>query len=87
MRPRYTLAAAAKLPGMTIPALMVWATEDRFFPNEDAHELARLIPDARVEEVSDSLAFVSEDQPERVAELVGGFIAERPLGAAGVRAA
>src|SRR3954470_10817873 len=60
MRSRYTVAAAQKLPALKIPALIVWATEDRFFPNEDGRELARLIPDARFEEVSDSYAFVSE---------------------------
>jgi pimeloyl-ACP methyl ester carboxylesterase len=87
MSSRYTRAAAAKLPGLEIPALMIWATEDRFFPNEDARELARLIPDARLEEIADSYAFVSEDQPERVAELIAGLIAERPLARAGAKAA
>jgi pimeloyl-ACP methyl ester carboxylesterase len=87
MSSRYTLAAAAKLPGLKIPALMVWAVEDPFFPNEDAHKLAGLIPEARVEELTDSLAFVSEDRPERVAELIGGFIAERPLAKTAVNAA
>jgi pimeloyl-ACP methyl ester carboxylesterase len=77
-RSRYTRAAADKLPALRAPALLVWATEDKFFPNEHAHKLAELIPDARVEEVHRSLAFSSEDQPERVAELIGGFIADRP---------
>jgi pimeloyl-ACP methyl ester carboxylesterase len=88
MRPRYTQAAADKLPALTIPALMVWATEDPFFPNEHAHELARLIPDARVEEVRDSYAFVSEDQPDLLADLIARFMTERPVGsAAAARAA
>jgi len=63
------------------PALMVWAPEDAFFPNEHAHRLAKIIPDARVEEIRKSKAFVSEDQPERTAEVIAGFMAERPLGA------
>jgi pimeloyl-ACP methyl ester carboxylesterase len=87
MRSRYTMAAAEKLPGLTIPALMLWATDDKFFPSKHAHELARLIPDARVEEISDSYAFVSEDQPERVAESIARLIAERPRSRAGAHAA
>jgi hypothetical protein len=31
--------------------------------------------------IGDSMAFVSEDQPERTAEAIGSFMAERPLGA------
>ena len=55
---------------------MAWAPEDRFFPLDHAHRLAGLFPDARVEEIPDSWTFVPEDQPERVAELVGGFAAQ-----------
>lgn len=82
LRSRYTREAAEKLPALRAPALMVWAPEDRFFPNEHAQRLAELIPDARVVEVRDSYAFVSEDQPERTAEAIGSFLADRPLGAA-----
>ena len=32
-----------------------------------------IIPDARVVPIEDSRTFVSEDQPEALAELVGGF--------------
>jgi pimeloyl-ACP methyl ester carboxylesterase len=81
MRSSYTQEAARKLTGVTAPALIVWATKDPFFPNEHAYRLAELIPDARVEEVADSYAFVSEDQPERTAELIAGFMADWPLAA------
>jgi pimeloyl-ACP methyl ester carboxylesterase len=77
-RPRYTRAAAEKLPHLEAPALIVWATKDRFFPNDHAYKLAELIPDARVVEVRDSYAFVSEDQPERTAEAIAEFMAARP---------
>ena len=79
-RSRYTKAAAAKLPDLRVPALMVWAPEDMFFPNEHAHQLADLIPDARVVEIPDSYAFVSEDQPERTAEAIAEFMAAKPVG-------
>jgi pimeloyl-ACP methyl ester carboxylesterase len=72
---RYTLEAAEKLRGFDRPVLIAWATEDRVFPLEHARKLAELLPDARVEEVPDSYTFVSEDQPELVAKLVGEFAA------------
>ena len=83
LRPRYTEEAAKKLERFDKPTLMVWAPEDRFFPTEHAHRLARLIPDARVVEIRDSLTFVSEDQPERTAAAIGEFLAARPLEKAG----
>jgi pimeloyl-ACP methyl ester carboxylesterase len=76
MRSRYTQRAAEKLPDVRVPALLVWADGAPFFPNKHAYRLADLIPDARVELVEDSYAFVSEDQPDRTAELIGSFVAE-----------
>lgn len=80
VRSRYTQRAAEKLPNLEAPALLVWATKDPFFPNEHAHQLADLIPDARVVELDDSYAFVSEDQPERTADAIGEFMAAKPVG-------
>jgi pimeloyl-ACP methyl ester carboxylesterase len=72
---RFTLEAAERLRGFDRPVLIAWAPEDRFFPLAHARKLAELLPDARVEEVPDSYTFVSEDQPELVARLVGEFAA------------
>jgi pimeloyl-ACP methyl ester carboxylesterase len=55
------------------PVLLAWAREDPFFPVEHAHRLAAIFPDAKVVEIDDARAFVSWDQPDRVAELVGEF--------------
>ena len=79
LRSRYTEEAAEKLPQLAAPALMVWAPEDRFFPNAHAKRLAELIPDGDVVWIENSRAFVSEDQPERTAEAIGRFMAERPI--------
>ncbi|MEA2470071.1 MAG: hypothetical protein QOE38_1070 [Thermoleophilaceae bacterium] len=70
---RFTIAAAQKLGNFPGPVLLAWAPEDKFFPLEHARRLAGLFPDARVEEVPDSYTFVSEDQPELIARLVGDF--------------
>ena len=71
---RYTREAAEQLGSFKRPVLIVWATEDKVFPVEHAHRLAGLLPDARVEEVADSYSFVPEDQPERLVELIRGFV-------------
>jgi pimeloyl-ACP methyl ester carboxylesterase len=84
INPRYTNEAAERLRDFDRPVLLAWAPEDRFFPFEHARRLAELLPDARIEEIPDSYTFASEDQPERVAELVGEFAA---AGRAGQRAA
>ena len=73
---RYTLAVAPKLTRFDRPALIVWANEDKVFPVEHAHRLAELLPKARLETIDDSLSFVPEDQPERLAELIDEFVRE-----------
>jgi pimeloyl-ACP methyl ester carboxylesterase len=83
LRSRYTQEAAEKLGQVDAPVLLVWAPDDPFFPDEHAKRLAELFPDAQIEWIEDSKAFVSEDQPERTAEAISGFMAERKLGAAG----
>jgi pimeloyl-ACP methyl ester carboxylesterase len=75
---RYTSEAATRLSEFDRPVLLAWAPEDRFFPLEHARRLADLFPDARVEEVDDSWTFVPEDQPEKLAEMVGAFAAAAP---------
>jgi pimeloyl-ACP methyl ester carboxylesterase len=76
--PRDTVRAARKLRDLRIPALIVWTEETSpLFPRAHGRRLAAAIPDARHEEVGGSRAFVPEDQPERLAELIRDFV---PLG-------
>ena len=73
--PRHTLRAARKLRSLAFPALIVWTrTPSPVFPKAHGRRLARIIPDARHEEVADALAFLPEDQPERLAELIRDFV-------------
>jgi pimeloyl-ACP methyl ester carboxylesterase len=72
---RYTVEAAGKLREFDGPTMLAWATEDRFFKPKFAERLAADIPGSRLEWISDARTFVSEDQPERLAELIGGFAA------------
>jgi pimeloyl-ACP methyl ester carboxylesterase len=71
--PRYTREAAQALRRFDRPALLAWAREDRFFPVADAQRMADLLPHGRLELIDDSYTFVSEDQPERLAQLVRDF--------------
>ena len=58
-----------------MPALIVWTKlPSPVFPRAHGRRLAEIIPDARYEEVGGGLAFLSEDQPERLAELIEGFV-------------
>ncbi len=70
---RYTLEAATRLREFDGPTMLAWATEDRFFKPKFAERLAADIPGSRLEWIEDARTFVSEDQPERLAELIGEF--------------
>ena len=80
--PKLTREAAAKLPNLSIPVLLAWGADDRFFTLEDARRLDALIPDSLLVEIEGGRTFVSIDRPERVAAEIAGFMAERPLAAA-----
>jgi pimeloyl-ACP methyl ester carboxylesterase len=71
--PKYTFEAAERLREFDRPALLAWAVEDRFFKLSFAELLASTIRGASLEKIEDSYTFVSEDQPERLAELIGEF--------------
>jgi pimeloyl-ACP methyl ester carboxylesterase len=73
---RYTLEAAERLRDFDRPTLIAWAPEDRFFKFRYAEKLADAIPNARLVRIENSRTFVSEDQPERLAEELTSFVTE-----------
>ena len=73
-----TLEAAEKLRHFAGAALLVWSKDDPIFPLADAHRLAALLPNSRVEPITGSRCFVPEDQPELLAEKIGSFLAANP---------
>ncbi len=77
---RLTLDAAAKLGRFERPVLLAWSGEDRFFKISFAERLAAVFPDARLEPIADAWTFLSEDQPEVLAELIAGFVGSHSLG-------
>ena len=76
---RATLEAAEHFPSFRRPVLIVWGEDDRVFPRGDARRLAAAFPDARLVTVPDSRAFVSEDQPARLVELIASVAARPPV--------
>jgi pimeloyl-ACP methyl ester carboxylesterase len=73
---KYTLDAAKKFAEFTKPVLIAWAPEDRIFPWKYAERLAKAFPNARLERIEDSYTFAPEDQPQKVAQLIGAFMKE-----------
>ncbi len=70
----HTMAAIEKLRSYDRPVLIAWSRDDRFF--KDGERLAADIPGARLEWIENARTFSMEDQPERVAELMAGFVRE-----------
>ena len=71
--PRYTEEAAERFPQFDKPVLLAWAREDKVFPFAWAERLATIFPNATLEPIDDSYAFVPEDQPDRLVELIAAF--------------
>lgn len=70
----WTTAATERLREFDRPALVLWAPEDKLMPRDHGRRLADLLPHGRLVEIEDSYTLVSEDQPERVLELLRGFV-------------
>jgi pimeloyl-ACP methyl ester carboxylesterase len=71
---RDTLQAAQRLHDHPLPTLLAWASEDRIFPLRFANRLLSMVPGAQLEQIADSGAFVPEDQPAKLAELIDAFL-------------
>ncbi|MFD4182716.1 alpha/beta fold hydrolase, partial [Rhodococcus sp. NPDC058514] len=70
----HTLEAAQQLRTFTGGALLIWGTDDRVFGLDLGRRLAADIPGARLEILDDCGAFVPLDAPDRVAELIDGWM-------------
>jgi pimeloyl-ACP methyl ester carboxylesterase len=71
-----TIAAAPALKSFGHPALVVWTRNDLFFPLEDGRRLAADL-DAPLQVLDDTRTFIPLDQPDRLANLIESFVAER----------
>ena len=73
--PALLLDNSAALRAFSRPVLIAWSPDDPFFPLDHGRRLATIFPDARLVEVPGSRAFMSQDQPERLAALIGELAA------------
>jgi pimeloyl-ACP methyl ester carboxylesterase len=63
------------MPGIGVPTLLVWGSEDSETPLSAAREIERLIPDAGLVVLDGAGHFSYLDQPARFARIVSHFIA------------
>lgn len=73
MSNRDTLAAARSFPNFRHPVLLVWGQNDPFFTRRLARRLQASFPNARLELVGPSRAFVPIDQPAALARHILAF--------------
>jgi pimeloyl-ACP methyl ester carboxylesterase len=71
---RYTNEAADRLGEFDRPALIAWSLDDRFFKPTHAQQLARELPNARLEWIENARSLSPEDEPARLAKLIAGFV-------------
>lgn len=71
---RYTLEAAHTFSSFRHPVLLVWGKDDPFFSSRLATRLQQAFPDATLEFLSHSRAFVQLDQPETFAQQITEFV-------------
>ncbi len=70
-------ALEEKLPGLSVPTLVVFGTEDRLTPPDMARFYRQHYGNAHLMLVYDAAHQVDQDRPEAVAEVVGDFLARK----------
>jgi pimeloyl-ACP methyl ester carboxylesterase len=82
LRPDDLLAVEPALARLEVPTLIVWGTDDVFFPLSDAHWLRDTIPGAgEVVEVQGGRLFFADERPDELAEaLLRHWSAPAPTG-------
>jgi len=70
---RDTRAVVARLPRIVAPTLVIWGREDRIYPVQSAHRLAREITGARLE-IMDCGHVPHEERPRQLLALLTEFL-------------
>jgi pimeloyl-ACP methyl ester carboxylesterase len=65
-----------RLRSFDLPALVVWASEDRVMPPDHGRRLAEILPQGRLVEVDDSYTLIPVDQPTVLARHIREFVRE-----------
>ncbi|HMS20864.1 alpha/beta hydrolase [uncultured Sphingorhabdus sp.] len=67
--------AAAGVPKLTIPTLLVWAMEDKALSPSNIEGIDELVPDVHIERIADCGHFVTWEKPEAVIAAMQNFLA------------
>ncbi len=78
---RYTDEIRGRYPSLDLPVLVIWGKDDTVIPVERGHQLAELIPGARLELIPDAGHLVHYDQPAQLATAVQRWLRVQPLNA------
>lgn len=73
-------AYSGRLASLDVPTLLLWGEDDPFAPVAGAHRLQAEIPHASLVIVEGTGHFVAEDEPERYAAEVVGFLERATAG-------
>ncbi len=76
VKSRHTLTAVEALKSYDGRVLLVWGEYDKVFPLRHAHQLVRDLRHADLVTLPATGAFVPEDSPEPLAELIAGFFSQ-----------
>jgi haloalkane dehalogenase len=69
----------ARLAALSVPTLVLWGQADEYLPVDYASRFAQKIPDSKLVMLEGVRHFLFEDEPERCAEEVLGFLEEARL--------
>lgn len=76
--PRATTAALHRLHEFAAPVLIAWTFPPNIvFSLRDARRLHRVLPNSSIRLIDHSFAFVSEDQPQQLADIIRDFVPGR----------
>jgi haloalkane dehalogenase len=65
-----------RLAQLNVPTLILWGAQDSFAPVGGAHRFNREIPNSKLVLIPEGGHFVFEDEPERCAREIVGFLAD-----------
>jgi haloalkane dehalogenase len=68
-----------KLASLSVPTLIIWGQQDDYLPTDYASRFAGEIPGAELVMLENTGHFLFEDEPERCAEELIGFLERAPI--------
>jgi haloalkane dehalogenase len=72
-----------KLAALELPTLILWGAKDEFAPVAGGYRFKKELPDAQLVVLDEAGHFLMEDEPERVATEIAGFLREHAGALAG----